>query len=167
MRQKKLAAPSTPSPRLLNSSQRKPSMIPADSKRFEHDTLVAQVSDAARRVAEDDPRPAMPRAGSNPSVVARIRTIQLHCSVRPTRRILLNEIAIIGRLDKHDSIPYDARMSRQHFSIELNEHGAFVEDLHSTNGTWLNGNRIKRSQLAHRDQIVSGMTVFEVELIER
>jgi pSer/pThr/pTyr-binding forkhead associated (FHA) protein len=59
------------------------------------------------------------------------------------------------------------RMSRQHFSIEFTEKGVFVEDLRSTNGTWINGLRVLSAPLSHQDKILAGQTVFEIELIAK
>jgi pSer/pThr/pTyr-binding forkhead associated (FHA) protein len=73
---------------------------------------------------------------------------------------------VVGRMDEQYAIPFDPCMSKQHFSVEATQNGIFVEDLHSTNGTWLNGKRVQRAQLFPGDKIVSGMTVFEVEWLD-
>lgn len=45
----------------------------------------------------------------------------------------------------------DATVSRQHCLIEFDEHGAWVQDLGSLNGTHLNGERIGRRQVCSQE----------------
>lgn len=50
----------------------------------------------------------------------------------------------------------DLRVSRWHATIEITEDGCFLVDNNSTNGTWLNGERIERARLADEDVIEVG-----------
>ncbi|HEX2032113.1 MAG TPA: FHA domain-containing protein, partial [Actinomycetota bacterium] len=57
----------------------------------------------------------------------------------------------------------DAEVSRRHAVVRPVEGGLQVEDLGSTNGTWLNGRRIAEPTVArHGDVIRVGRTQFEV-----
>lgn len=72
----------------------------------------------------------------------------------------------IGRTDKADhAFPDDKQMSGLHFAVELTEKGCRLFDLNSSNGTFLNGARVKEATLANGDQIRAGATVFVVRMI--
>jgi pSer/pThr/pTyr-binding forkhead associated (FHA) protein len=60
----------------------------------------------------------------------------------------------------------DPRLSRRHARIWIDESGqAMVEDLGSTNGTWLNEKRVSEAcALGAADQLRLGESLFEVEL---
>jgi len=72
----------------------------------------------------------------------------------------------IGRTDKADhSFPDDKQMSSLHFVIETTEKGCRLLDLHSSNGTFLNGARVKEAILANGDEIRAGNTVFVFRIL--
>jgi Domain of unknown function (DUF4123)/FHA domain len=72
----------------------------------------------------------------------------------------------IGRTDKADhSFPDDKQMSSLHFVIEHTEKGCRLLDLHSSNGTFLNGARVKDAILANGDEIRAGNTVFVIRML--
>jgi len=57
----------------------------------------------------------------------------------------------------------DPRASREHARISPGRKGFVLEDLNSSNGTYVNRKRIsKRHQLAHGDEIIIGNTHFSV-----
>jgi len=70
-----------------------------------------------------------------------------------------------GRGDEADIQIKDERMSRQHFVVGPKGDKFFVRDLNSTNGTFLNNNRITEQELKPHDKIRAGQTVvvFEIE----
>lgn len=63
------------------------------------------------------------------------------------------------------ALPHDTVMSGLHFAVECGPQGPFLKDHNSTNGTFLNGARVKDSPLANGDEIRSGQTIFSVKLI--
>ena len=69
----------------------------------------------------------------------------------------------IGRDDDCDiAIDDDSFVSSRHARIEVRPEGPWVVDLGSTNGTFLNGNRIMTDRLIRRgDRIQVGSTVLE------
>ena len=72
----------------------------------------------------------------------------------------------IGRTANADhSFPDDKQMSGLHFAIESREKGCRLVDLDSSNGTFLNGTRVKEAMLANGDQIRAGTTVFVVRMM--
>jgi transcriptional regulator with PAS, ATPase and Fis domain len=56
----------------------------------------------------------------------------------------------------------DPEMSRRHARIAAADGGLHVEDLGSTNGTFVNGTRVARGRLAPGDVLRTGATLFEV-----
>lgn len=67
---------------------------------------------------------------------------------------------IVGRGDQADAPIRDNRMSRQHFVIFSKDNAFVVQDLKSTNGTWVNNERITEAELKPNDRIRAGQTVF-------
>ena len=72
---------------------------------------------------------------------------------------------LIGRNpDAHLYLPDDRYFSRNHCLLEINPPRAFVRDLRSTNGTYLNGQRITDAFLNNGDRIQCGETILMVEV---
>jgi hypothetical protein len=59
----------------------------------------------------------------------------------------------------------DGHMSSLHFEVENCVTHAEVRDLGSTNGTWLNNQKIRTEQLRDGDRVRAGKTVLTVELM--
>lgn len=74
-----------------------------------------------------------------------------------TIRTSVNGSMIIGRSDLCDVYIDDPMMSRQHFAIEYDGESFYIQDLNTTNGTSLNGVRLKhKRRLENGDQITAG-----------
>ncbi len=70
---------------------------------------------------------------------------------------------MIGRSeDSQFCLPHDRFFSRHHCIIEIAPPQAFLRDLGSTNGTFVNGLRAETAYLKHGDRIQGGETVLEV-----
>src|SRR5947209_5183695 len=67
---------------------------------------------------------------------------------------------IFGRGDQSDVVIPDDRLSRQHFAVAPKNNTYVVQDLKSTNGTWVNNQRITEMALRPNDRIRAGQTVF-------
>jgi pSer/pThr/pTyr-binding forkhead associated (FHA) protein len=111
--------------------------------------------------------PVSPEAAAPPRPAAQVR-----CHVRPGVTLtfaLKSDEALVGR----DSglavaIPLDG-VSRQHARIHWDGRAYWLEDLKSTNGTLLNGQRIVRERLRHLDVITLGKTaelIFVLRAVE-
>jgi len=72
----------------------------------------------------------------------------------------------IGRTNKAEhAFLNDARMSGVHCAFECDARGCRVRDLNSSNGTFLNGARIKESSLTNGDEIRAGNTVIVFRIV--
>lgn len=69
----------------------------------------------------------------------------------------------LGRSRDCDIVVQDANASRQHAEVRHIGLDYFLVDLGSTNGTIVNGQRIRRHPLAHGDRILIGTTEIVVE----
>lgn len=83
----------------------------------------------------------------------------------PGRTIEIAGPTIVGR-DATSGIrlEHDEFASARHARIEPRSDGAWVDDLGSTNGTFVNGNRLKRAQLAQAGDVIKiGATELQVQ----
>ena len=72
---------------------------------------------------------------------------------------------LIGRNpEAHLCLPDDRYFSRNHCLLEMNPPHSFLRDLNSTNGTFLNGHRVKDAYLNNGDRIQCGETILVVEV---
>jgi len=72
---------------------------------------------------------------------------------------------LIGRTDdSHLCLPQDKFFSRHHCLLEITPPRCFLRDLASTNGTFVNGQRVAEASLKSGDQIQGGETVLLVEV---
>ena len=72
---------------------------------------------------------------------------------------------LIGRTeDSHLCLPDDKFFSRHHCLLEVNPPRCFMRDLGSTNGTFVNGQRVNEAFLKSGDRIQGGATVLLVEV---
>ncbi len=72
---------------------------------------------------------------------------------------------MIGRSeDAQFCLPQDRYFSRHHCLLEIAPPQAFLRDLGSTNGTFVNGMRVETAHLKSGDRIQGGETVLEVEV---
>ena len=83
-----------------------------------------------------------------------------------TFRLLPNTIKTIGRAPRADFIVDAALVSRLHCRLTLDDSGLGVEDLDSTNGTWVNGRKIQRAPLMSGDKLKVGRVEFAVKSSE-
>jgi hypothetical protein len=72
----------------------------------------------------------------------------------------------LGRNPKADhAFPDDQLMSSLHFAIDHSEKGCRLLDLQSSNGTFLNGARVKEATLVNGDEIRAGSSVFVIHIL--
>jgi pSer/pThr/pTyr-binding forkhead associated (FHA) protein len=71
---------------------------------------------------------------------------------------------LIGRSPAHHLQLADKAVSRDHAAISWEDDGYMIEDLQTTNGTKVNGTRVRSSPLKHGDTIQIGKTLITLEL---
>ena len=69
---------------------------------------------------------------------------------------------VLGRSDEADIIINDEGISRKHVNLHYGNGVTTARDLNSTNGTYVNGERIKTCELCHEDKIqISSSTLIK------
>jgi pSer/pThr/pTyr-binding forkhead associated (FHA) protein len=71
---------------------------------------------------------------------------------------------VVGRGRGADLLVAEPTMSRAHAAIGFDGKRFFVQDLGSTNGTRVNGERAERTELSSGDRILLGKLLLEVVL---
>lgn len=72
----------------------------------------------------------------------------------------------IGRSNDLDMVLAEDMVSRKHARIAFQGDDIFIEDLASTNGTFVNGEKIKRSKLREGDRVLIGTSILKVVISE-
>lgn len=78
---------------------------------------------------------------------------------------LVNVRTVVGR-EGADITIHDPALSSHHFEVEARGKEFFIRDLNSSNGTKLNGDRIRAAQLSSGDRIRAGQTTFVFQTLE-
>lgn len=66
----------------------------------------------------------------------------------------------IGRHSANDIVLKDVKSSRNHAQIIFEKTGFVIQDLDSTNGIFVNGEKLKKKRLEHGDEIMIGDTIM-------
>lgn len=77
------------------------------------------------------------------------------------RELGKTKILRIGKKEDNDIVIKDNTVSRNHFEIETTADSYLLRDLNSTNGTYINGIRVKEAFLSPGDIITMGNTKIE------
>ena len=116
---------------------------------------------AARPVARPSHAPAarsVPSAKKGPRKVAIVEGDEQRGKILD----LGNEL-LIGRADRCQLVLNDSYVSQMHARIFAKDGGYMIEDLGSTNGTYLNKRKVTTATPLHRgDQVKIGKTVLEL-----
>ncbi|NUP04720.1 MAG: DUF4388 domain-containing protein [Polyangiaceae bacterium] len=73
-----------------------------------------------------------------------------------------NKEIIIGRSSDLDMVLVEDMVSRRHARIACSDQEITIEDLGSTNGTFVNGEKIKRAMLKEGDRVLIGTSILKV-----
>ena len=76
--------------------------------------------------------------------------------LRPNREI------VIGRSSDLDMVLVEDMVSRKHAKILTDEKGVAIQDLGSTNGTFVNGEKIRKVDLKDGDRILIGTSIIKL-----
>ena len=69
---------------------------------------------------------------------------------------------VIGRSSELDMVLVEDMVSRRHAKISVEDGDIFLEDLGSTNGSFVNGEKISRTKLEEGDRILIGTSIIKV-----
>ena len=72
---------------------------------------------------------------------------------------------VVGRSYPADAVIDDRSLSRQHVRFTADPAGVEIEDLESTNGTWVNGARVTKSRAAFGDVVRIGDVVASLHVV--
>lgn len=108
----------------------------------------------ASRVVRRRQPPARTQARSRPPDAPWASLALVQPGAAPRRLDLRHPVLTIGRGRANDLPLPDGRISRQHARIERRRGGAILTDLGSSNGTYLNGQRIRGPQRLHPGDVV-------------
>jgi len=73
-----------------------------------------------------------------------------------------NKEIVVGRSSDLDMVLVEEMVSRKHARITYEHESIVIEDLGSTNGTFVNGEKIKRVQLKEGDRVLIGTSILKV-----
>jgi Domain of unknown function (DUF4388)/FHA domain len=76
--------------------------------------------------------------------------------------ISIDRQIIVGRSSDLDMVLVEDMVSRKHAKIAMQGDQIWIEDLGSTNGTFVNGEKIKRSRLKEGDRVLIGTSILKV-----
>ena len=91
----------------------------------------------------------------------------LGAGTRPTSIELSRNVQTIGRSASNDIVLPDPSVSKHHAQVVQEEDGWRLMDLESTNGTFVNGDRVEAHRLAPGDTVLLGVYTFVFELLDR
>jgi hypothetical protein len=126
-----------------------------------HPFLVSRIEAMLDFVSECDlGREEEPRAAEL-AVAARLAT--RHPSER-REYVLDQRPVVVGRSPSTDFKLYDRSVSRRHFEVQWLGGEYILRDVGSSNGTFVNGQRVRLVHLQHGDVIRAGLTELEFTL---
>ena len=69
---------------------------------------------------------------------------------------------IIGRSSELDMVLVEDMVSRQHAKITIHREHVYIQDMGSTNGTFVNGEKIKKVRLSEGDRVLIGTSIIKL-----
>lgn len=73
---------------------------------------------------------------------------------------------IVGRSSDLDMVLVEDMVSRRHARITVSDQQIVIEDLGSTNGTFVNGEKISRASLKEGDRVLIGTSILKVVAVD-
>ena len=99
------------------------------------------------------------RAGGGRSYVLRFISGKYQGGEFP---IVNDKPIIVGRSSDLDMVLVEDMVSRKHARITMQQDQIWIEDLGSTNGSFVNGEKIKRARLKEGDRVLIGTSILKV-----
>jgi hypothetical protein len=135
------------------------------------DPFASAEAPAAPIVAVPDPAPAAPAAPAVPAVPAAPvppppapAPVAQWVLVWPGGVVPIRDTALVIGRSKDCDVPLaDGNVSRRHAEIGRSADGFVLRDLDSTNGTTVNGRRVKSAPVGEGDEITLGTSTLRIE----
>src|SRR3954451_17830575 len=105
------------------------------------------------------PAPSLRPPGAGRSYVLRFISGKYQGGEFP---IVNDKPIIVGRSSDLDMVLVEDMVSRKHARIAMQQEQIWIEDLGSTNGTFVNGEKIKRARLKEGDRVLIGTSILKV-----
>ena len=80
--------------------------------------------------------------------------------------VLNKRVTTLGRDSRNTIQLLDEQASRQHCQLETVGERLFLQDLNSTNGTFVNGKRVTECEVSPGDEISIGKCAFQVQVVD-
>src|SRR6187397_1469434 len=78
----------------------------------------------------------------------------------------MNREIIIGRSSDLDMVLVEDMVSRKHAKITTDDHVVTIQDLGSTNGTFVNGEKVRKADLKDGDRILIGTSIIKIVFVD-
>ncbi|QQR90112.1 MAG: DUF4388 domain-containing protein [Myxococcales bacterium] len=69
---------------------------------------------------------------------------------------------VMGRSSELDMVLVEDMVSRRHAKLTVDGEDVYIQDLGSTNGTFVNGEKVKKSKLSEGDRILIGTSIIKL-----
>jgi pSer/pThr/pTyr-binding forkhead associated (FHA) protein len=100
-----------------------------------------------------------PRGGGGRSYVLRFISGKYQGGEFP---VTADKSIVVGRSSDLDMVLVEDMVSRKHARIAMQSDQIWIEDLGSTNGTFVNGEKIKRARLKEGDRVLIGTSILKL-----
>ncbi|HRJ26773.1 MAG TPA: FHA domain-containing protein [Fimbriimonadaceae bacterium] len=147
----------------------RPAVVP-EARGYAHPVAASPMTPAASAptsLPSSQPTTAFPASSISPATVAMpaASTWTLVATNGPLtgQRFPVGGAVTLGRDSIEVPLGFDTMASRRHVSLQPTADGLIIQDLGSTNGTLLNGQRVQSATARRGDTIQVGTTVFRLE----
>ena len=131
----------------------------AEAGEDDADNAAEDNADIAENAEEDEAAPPEPEKTAPKARVS--FTGQNNSDVK---FVEFSKSATIGRRNTNDLIISDKAVSGNHCDLTFVDGKVYIEDMNSTNGTFIDGERISRKELKNGDIIILGKMSFKVNI---
>jgi pSer/pThr/pTyr-binding forkhead associated (FHA) protein len=111
-----------------------------------------------------DPQPKAPTAPAPPRAAGRSYVLRFISGKYQGGEfpVVADKQILVGRSSDLDMVLVEDMVSRKHARIAMQGDQIWIEDLGSTNGTFVNGEKIKRARLKEGDRVLIGTSILKL-----